>query len=185
MREAFFQKAERKGLCLLAFGGSQGSAVLNRALVKALKELPQGLRIVHQTGPAFLEEVRAGYAAAQVEGEVLPFLEDMERRFAEAHLILCRSGATTCAELAAAGRASVLVPFARAADDHQRSNAKALERAGAACVVEEGALASLGETLRTLLGSKDRLAEMETAATGLARPGAAEAVSRLLIGDEA
>ena len=69
--------------------------------------------------------------------EVLPFLDDMERRFAEADLVLCRSGATTCAELTAAGKASVLVPFARSADDHQRKNAEAMQEAGAALMIEE------------------------------------------------
>jgi UDP-N-acetylglucosamine--N-acetylmuramyl-(pentapeptide) pyrophosphoryl-undecaprenol N-acetylglucosamine transferase len=185
VREGFFARGERAGLCLLAFGGSQGSAALNRALIGALPALPRGLRIVHQTGPRFLEETRAAYRQAGVEGEVLPFLEDMERRVQEAHLVLCRSGATTCAELAAAGRASVLVPFAKAAGDHQRQNARAMEEAGAAVVVEEGALPGLGETLAGLLGSPERLRAMEGAASGLARPHAAEAVCDLLLGEGA
>src|SRR5437667_2154849 len=112
---------------LLAFGGSQGSRILNRSLRDALPDLPPGprLRIVHQTGEAMRDEVRAAYAAAGREAEVLAFLDDMEARFGQADLVLSRSGATTCAELTAAGKAAVLVPFAAAADDHQRTNARA------------------------------------------------------------
>src|SRR4030095_6703045 len=95
------------------------------------------LRIVHQTGEAMRAEIAAAYAAAGREAEVLVFLDDMEARFGQADLVLSRSGATTCAELTAAGKASVLGRFAAAADDHQRTNARAMEAAGAARVVEE------------------------------------------------
>ena len=106
----------------------------------ALPHLPgaERLRIVHQTGEAgHARAVAAAYGMAGRAAEVLPFLDDMERRFAEADLVLSRSGATTCAELTAAGKAAVLVPFARAADDHQRRNARAMEAAGAALMIEE------------------------------------------------
>ena len=141
------RREHREPLTLLAFGGSQGSRVLNRALVAALPHLPgrERLRIVHQTGPAMREEVEAAYRAAGREAEVVAFLDDMERRFAEADLVLSRSGATTCAELTVAGKAALLVPFALAADDHQRTNARALEAAGAARVLEEKDLS--GESL--------------------------------------
>jgi UDP-N-acetylglucosamine--N-acetylmuramyl-(pentapeptide) pyrophosphoryl-undecaprenol N-acetylglucosamine transferase len=180
------QKAHAAPQSLLAFGGSQGSRVLNRALVAALPHLPgpDRLRIVHQTGEAARDEVAAAFAAAGREGEVVAFLDDMEARFAQADVVLSRSGATTCAELAAAGKAAVLVPFALAADDHQRSNARAMEQAGAARMVEEKDLS--GERLAAVLGEvladPARLQAMEDAARALARPDAAARVADLLEG---
>ena len=189
VREAFARtlpKEHRPPLVLLAFGGSQGSRRLNRALVDALPHLPGAdrLRIVHQTGEAERAEVAAAYAACGRETEVLAFLEDMPKRFAEADLVLSRSGATTCAELAAAGKASVLVPFARAADDHQRQNARALQAAGASHMIEEKDLSgpTLAQVLRELLDAPERLLAMEEAARGLARPHAAARVADLLDG---
>jgi UDP-N-acetylglucosamine--N-acetylmuramyl-(pentapeptide) pyrophosphoryl-undecaprenol N-acetylglucosamine transferase len=171
---------------LLVFGGSQGSRVLNDALVAALPYLPgpDRLRIVHQTGEAARAAVADVYAAAGREAEVVAFLDDMEERFAEADLVLSRAGATTCAELTAAGKAALLVPFARAADDHQRVNAKALADAGAAVMIEEKGLsgAALAAALRDLLDDPRRLEAMETAALGLGRPDAAARVADLLVG---
>ena len=176
----------RAPFLLLAFGGSQGSRRLNRALVDALPLLPgaQGLRIVHQTGEAERPEIAAAYAARGREGEILAFLDDMPARFAAADLVLSRSGATTCAELAAAGRASVLVPFAAAADDHQRQNARAMEAAGASRMIEEKDLSGpvLARVLRELLEAPERLLAMERAARGLGRPDAAARVADLLEG---
>jgi UDP-N-acetylglucosamine--N-acetylmuramyl-(pentapeptide) pyrophosphoryl-undecaprenol N-acetylglucosamine transferase len=170
---------------LLAFGGSQGSRVLNRALVGALGLLPgrDQLRIVHQTGPAMHDEVRAGYAAAGRDAEVLAFADDMEARFAAADLLLCRSGATTCAELTAAGKAAILVPFARAADDHQRKNAQALAEAGAALMIEERDLtpAALAAAVGELIAAPERLSRMEQASRRLGRPHAAARVADLLV----
>jgi UDP-N-acetylglucosamine--N-acetylmuramyl-(pentapeptide) pyrophosphoryl-undecaprenol N-acetylglucosamine transferase len=168
---------------VLVFGGSQGSRVLNQAVVAALPHLPQDARLVHQTGPAMQAEVEAAYRAAGRADEVLAFLDDMEQRFEQADLIVCRSGATTCAELTAAGKASLLVPFAQAADDHQRSNALALQAAGAACVLEERALtgAALATAVADLLGDAARLAAMQDAARQLGRPDAAGAVADLLV----
>ena len=173
-------------LTLLAFGGSQGSRVLNRALVEALPLLPpaERLRIVHQTGEAMREEVAGAYAAAGRPAEVLAFLDDMEARFAQADLVLSRSGATTCAELAAAGKASVLVPFAAAADDHQTTNALAMEAAGAARMVEEKDLGgeSVARAVVEVLEEPGRLRAMEAAARRLGRPDAAAHVADLLEG---
>lgn len=178
-------RPHRPPLTLLAFGGSQGSRVLNQALVAALPRLPgsAALRLVHQTGDAQRGEVAAAYAAAAREAEVVAFLDDMEARFAAADLVLARSGATTCAELCAAGKASVLVPFARAADDHQRVNAQTLAAAGAAVMLEERDLSgeSLVRTLNTLVGEPGRIEAMETAARKLGRPDAAARVADLLI----
>ena len=180
-------KEHEPPLTLLAFGGSQGSRVLNRALVEALPLLPPAtrLRVVHQTGEAMRDEVAAAYAAAGREAEVLAFLDDMETRFAQADLVLSRSGATTCAELTAAGKAAVLVPFAAAADDHQRTNARAMEAAGAARMVEEKDLRgeSLARAVSGVLEDPGRLQAMEAASRRLGRPHAAARVADLLEGE--
>jgi UDP-N-acetylglucosamine--N-acetylmuramyl-(pentapeptide) pyrophosphoryl-undecaprenol N-acetylglucosamine transferase len=180
------KREHRAPLQLLAFGGSQGSRVLNDALVAALPRLGDArqLRIVHQTGESQQPSVAAAYAGAGREAEVVAFLDDMERRLAEADLVLCRSGATTCAELQVAGKAALLIPFARAADDHQKTNAQAMEAAGAARMLEEKDLTgeSLAEALQQLVASPERITAMEDAARGLSRPDAAARVADLLEG---
>jgi UDP-N-acetylglucosamine--N-acetylmuramyl-(pentapeptide) pyrophosphoryl-undecaprenol N-acetylglucosamine transferase len=180
------RREHRRPLTLLAFGGSQGSEVLNRALVDALPHLPgsERLRIVHQTGPRMRDQIAAAYEHAGREAEVVAFLDDMVERMAAADLVLSRSGATTCAELTVAGRASVLVPFARAADDHQRTNALALQDAGAARMIEEKDLtgASLAGVLTALVDAPERLGPMEDAARTLGRPDAAARVADLVLG---
>jgi len=182
------RKEHREPLALLAFGGSQGSRVLNEALVAALPYLPgrERLRIVHQTGPAMRDHVEAAYRAAGREAEVVSFLDDMESRFGAADIVLSRSGATTCAELTVAGKAAILVPFARAADDHQRTNARALEAAGAARMLEEKDLSgeSLAAAVRALVGEPRRITEMDEASRRLGRPDAAARVADLLLGAE-
>lgn len=174
----------RPPFSLLAFGGSQGSRVLNDALLAALPQLPGAdlLRIVHQTGPAMQGAVAAAYAKAGRAAEVVAFLDDIEQRFATADAILSRSGATTCAELCAAGKAALLVPFAKAADDHQRKNAAALQRAGAAVMLEEQDLSgeTLAAALRALLDDPARIDAMERRARALGRPDAAARVADLL-----
>jgi len=179
---ALRRKAHQPPLSLLAFGGSQGSRVLNDALVAALPHLPAGLRIVHQTGAASRDAVAAAYTAAGREAEVVAFLDDMEARFAAADLVVCRSGATTCAELSAAGKAAILVPFAKAADDHQRINAAALQRAGAALMLEESDLngSTLAAAIAALVTEPARIEAMEEKARGLGRPDAAARVADLL-----
>ncbi len=181
-------KEHRPPLTRQAFGGSQGSRVINEALVAALPHLPGAdrLSIVHQSGASGHAAVSTGYGAAGRSAEVLPFLDDMERRFAEADLVLCRSGATTCAELTAAGKASVLVPFARSADDHQKKNAEEMQAAGAAVMIEERTLDgnTLAASLRALLDDPRRIEAMEAAARRLGRPDAAARVAGLLL-DEA
>jgi UDP-N-acetylglucosamine--N-acetylmuramyl-(pentapeptide) pyrophosphoryl-undecaprenol N-acetylglucosamine transferase len=183
------RRHHREPLTLLAFGGSQGSRVLNRALVDALPHLPgpDRLRIVHQTGPAMRDGVEAAYRAAGRAAEVVAFLDDMESRFAETDLVLSRSGATTCAELTVAGKAAILVPFALAADDHQRRNARALEAAGAARMLEEGELSgeSLARAVLSLVAEPGRIEAMEEAARRLGRPDAAARVADLLLPAEA
>ena len=181
---ALHDKPHRPPLTLLAFGGSQGSRVLNRALVAALPKLPgpDALRIVHQTGPAMQPEVEAAYRAAARPAEVVAFLDDMERRLGDADLVLARSGATTCAELTVAGRAALLVPFAGAADDHQTTNARALEAAGAARVLEERELSgeSLARAIGALVEQPQTLTAMDQASRRLGRKDAAARVADLL-----
>jgi UDP-N-acetylglucosamine--N-acetylmuramyl-(pentapeptide) pyrophosphoryl-undecaprenol N-acetylglucosamine transferase len=190
VRKGFARLARREHrppLTLLAFGGSQGSRVLNRVMVDALPHLPgpERLRIVHQTGERMREEVASAYDAAgrRDSAEVLAFLDDMVERMAGADLVLSRSGATTCAELTVGGRAAVLVPFARAADDHQRTNAKALEDAGAARMIEEKDLSGekLAREVTALVDEPSRLRSMEEAARGLGRPDAAARVADLVL----
>ncbi len=183
---ALAPKPHHAPLTLLAFGGSQGSRVLNQALLAALPHLPgpERLAIVHQTGEGMRAAVAAAYAEAGRPAEIVAFLDDMEQRFAAADLVLARSGATTCAELAAAGKAAILVPFARAADDHQRVNAATLAAAGAARMLEERELSgeALGRAIAELVGAPERIAEMEGAARRLGRPDAAARVADLLVG---
>ena len=116
--------------------------------------------------------------------EVVAFLDDMVERMAGADLVLSRSGATTCAELTVGGRAAVLVPFARAADDHQRTNAKALQDAGAARMVEEKDLTgeTLARVVTALVEEPSRIGTMEEAARRLGRPDAAARVADLVLG---
>jgi UDP-N-acetylglucosamine--N-acetylmuramyl-(pentapeptide) pyrophosphoryl-undecaprenol N-acetylglucosamine transferase len=177
-------KEHRPPLTLLAFGGSQGSRVLNEALVSAIPHLPaaETLRVVHQTGEAMRQTVADAYAAAGRPAEVLAFLDDMETRFADADLVVSRSGATTCAEITAAGKAAILVPFARAADDHQRVNAAALVAAGAARMIEEKDLSgpALAQVVHEIVADPEGMARIEAAAKRLGRPDAAARVADLL-----
>jgi len=171
---------------LLVFGGSQGARILNTNVPKVaaglLNAVP-GLTILHQSGGKNLEATQAAYAASGADLariEVLPFIDDMPARFAEASLVMARSGASTVAELAAAGKPSLLVPFAAAADAHQKRNAEAMVAAGAAVMLEEPELAQTGkllETLSVLLRDPERLEAMGAAARLQAHPDAAERIA--------
>ncbi|MBN2207080.1 MAG: undecaprenyldiphospho-muramoylpentapeptide beta-N-acetylglucosaminyltransferase [Candidatus Aminicenantes bacterium] len=172
---------------VLVFGGSQGSAFLNEAFGAALPLLAArkaDLCIVHQTGEKDLVRVRERYRAEGfTEVETAAFFDDMPARFARANLVVCRAGATTCAELVAAGRAAVLVPFAAAAEGHQLHNAKALEKAGGAVVLEEKDCAprALAAAVLGLAADRGRIAAMEAKLAALRRPGAAERIARLCL----
>src|SRR5947208_11305211 len=123
---------------VLVFGGSQGAHAINMAMVEAAAELAAGgshLRLTHQTGERDVEMVRAAYRQAGLEADVEPFLYDMGRQLGQADVIVCRAGATTLAEITAAGKAAILIPLPTATDDHQRKNAEALAAAGAAEVL--------------------------------------------------
>src|SRR5688500_4627024 len=129
---------------VLIFGGSQGARAINNAMAESLTHLAPHkgrLTITHQTGEADLERIKAAYAESEfADADVRPFISDMFVEFGKADLVICRAGATTCAELAAAGKAAIMVPLPTAADDHQRKNAEALERAGAARMILQDAL---------------------------------------------
>ena len=174
---------------LLVTAGSQGARIFNdlmpRIASKLLAELP-GLTIVHQAGARHLEPARQAFATSGADParwRVEAFLEDMPAEYEAADLVLARSGSTV-AELCAAGRASVLVPFAAAADDHQRRNAEMLVRAGAAAMVLErdATPERLLQELRALLLDQGRRMYMAACARTLARPGALERIVAMVIG---
>ncbi|AMO24257.1 undecaprenyldiphospho-muramoylpentapeptide beta-N-acetylglucosaminyltransferase [Ramlibacter solisilvae] len=153
------EPAERLGartgpLRLLVVGGSLGARALNEIVPKALALLPAGQRpsVLHQSGAKQIDELRANYAAAGVQAELTPFIEDTAQAYAEADLIVCRAGASTVTELAAVGCAAVFVPFPAAVDDHQTTNAKFLVDAGGGWLVQQRELTPewLAELLRTV-----------------------------------
>ncbi len=169
---------------LLVFGGSQGAHAINEAMIRCLPELRRqapGIHIIHQTGERDYNDALAAYGELGESAEVFKFIEDMPGAFARADLVVCRSGASTVAEIAAAGKPAIFVPFPRAADDHQRVNAEALARSGAAVVVEESKLEGvwLAETIAALLGDSRRLQVMSEAARGLAHPNAARDIAAM------
>jgi len=165
---------------VLVTGGSQGALVLNQVVPAAMKLLPvfPGIEIRHQAGARRVDEALEAYAAAGVDAEVQPFINDMAEAYAWADLVICRSGALTVAELAAAGVASILVPFAHAVDDHQTRNAEYLSFANAAIILPQASLApqTLANTLKPLLSDRGTLLSMARAARQLALPDAAEKV---------
>ena len=186
VRQAFFEiPAKRGGVpALLVFGGSQGAHAINEAMIRCLPELRRqapGMHIIHQTGERDYNDALAAYASLGELAEVFKFIEDMPAAFARADLVVCRSGASTVAEITAAGKPAIFVPFPRAADDHQRVNAEALARVGAAVVVEESKLEGvwLAETIAALLGDPRRLQAMSEAARALAHPNAARDIAAL------
>ena len=166
---------------VLVFGGSQGAHAINVAMVEAAARLAAGrphLRLTHQTGERDVEMVRAAYRAAGLQADVEPFLYDMGRQLGQADLVVCRAGATTLAELTAAGKAAILVPLPTATDDHQRRNADALAAHGAAEVLLQRDMtgASLAAGIHALAADRGRRARMGAAARSLARPDAAAVI---------
>lgn len=201
VREAFFHIAPKhiaprtpdRIPTLLVFGGSQGAHAINQAMIESLPGLRQkvpAIHIIHQTGQRDYEMVLAAYqrvgmtgkAPVATSGEVHKFIDDMPDTFARADLLVCRSGASTVGEITAAGKPAIFVPFPRAADDHQNVNARALERAGAAVVVEESNLgaAYLVETIVALLSDSIRLRSMSAAAKSLAHPNAVQEIAEMV-----
>jgi UDP-N-acetylglucosamine--N-acetylmuramyl-(pentapeptide) pyrophosphoryl-undecaprenol N-acetylglucosamine transferase len=171
---------------LLVFGGSQGAHLFNIHLpqiIGALLDAVPGLTVLHQSGVRHIESTQADYEASGADPtrwEVRPFFDDMPSRFAAAHLVMARSGASTVAELAAAGKPSLLVPFAASADEHQKRNAEAMVDAGAAVFLVEQDLKIPGKLVNTLTGlltSPKQLAAMGEAARTQAHPAAAERIA--------
>ena len=186
VRHAFFDIAPKRdgAPTVLVFGGSQGAHAINEAMIRCLPELRRqapGVRIIHQTGERDYNDALAAYREAGESAEVFKFIDDMPAAFARADLVVARSGASTVAEIAAAGKPAVFVPFPRAANDHQRVNAEAFARAGAAVVVEESKLDGvwLAETIAALLQDPARLQNMSAAARSLAHPNAAQDIAAM------
>lgn len=174
--------AQRTGpLRLLVVGGSLGATVLNEIVPKALALLPRETRpiVVHQAGVKHISTLQANYAAAGVSVEALPFVDDMVQAYADADLVICRAGAMTVAEVAAAGVAALFVPFPHAVDDHQTGNARFLVAQGAATMMQQQEL-SADKLAGWLAGqSREALLAVAQKAHALAKPDAAEQVARV------
>jgi UDP-N-acetylglucosamine--N-acetylmuramyl-(pentapeptide) pyrophosphoryl-undecaprenol N-acetylglucosamine transferase len=171
--------ADRQGpLRLLVVGGSLGARALNDTVPKALALLPVGDRpqVLHQSGEKQIDELRANYAAAGVQAELTPFIDDIAQAFAEADLVVCRAGASTVTEIAAVGAAALFVPFPAAVDDHQTTNARFLVEAGAAWLVPQSQFTpqSLALTLQT--ATRAQLLAMATHAKKMEKNEAVNAV---------
>jgi UDP-N-acetylglucosamine--N-acetylmuramyl-(pentapeptide) pyrophosphoryl-undecaprenol N-acetylglucosamine transferase len=166
---------------VLVFGGSQGAHAINVAMVEAASRLATGdahLHVTHQAGERDVEMVRTAYRQAGLSADVEPFLYDMGRQLGRADLIVCRAGATTLAEITAAGKAAILVPLPTATDDHQRKNAARLVEAGAAELLLQAEMTGerLADRLLALAGDRDRRQRMAAAARALAKPDAAKTI---------
>lgn len=178
---ASLKKKERgEKVSILIFGGSQGARAINNAMVGALgllAEKKSRLTITHQTGELDFEKVKRGYLEAGFESaDVRPFIHDMAAQFERADVLISRAGATTAAEVAAAGKAAIFIPFPFATDDHQRKNAEAFERVGAARLIVERDLTPrrLAEEITRLVDHPEEISRMEEASRKLGRSDAAK-----------
>lgn len=188
VRPEFFACAPREPkppYQVLITGGSQGARVINRAVIGALdafKTLP--LSLVHQTGERDYNEVRSAYESRGVQAEVAPFFTDMSEKFVRADLLVCRAGAITVAEIAAAGRAALFIPFGAATDSHQLRNAEEMARAGAARLIPEQELSGerLVHEVSALIHQPQQFVELGRRARQLARPHAARDIADLIDG---
>jgi UDP-N-acetylglucosamine--N-acetylmuramyl-(pentapeptide) pyrophosphoryl-undecaprenol N-acetylglucosamine transferase len=190
VRPEFFaipQRAPAEPFHILITGGSQGALVINRTLVDAAELLARHkdrISIVHQTGERDYNAVRVAYARREIHAEVLPFIGDMAERFALADLIVCRAGAITAAEVAAAGRAAIFIPFGASTDSHQLRNAQEMQRAGAARLIPEPQLTAerLTQEIFSLLDQPLELQAMAANARRLAKPRAVQDIVDLIEG---
>ncbi|MBI1749185.1 MAG: undecaprenyldiphospho-muramoylpentapeptide beta-N-acetylglucosaminyltransferase [Acidobacteria bacterium] len=188
VRAEFFEaqpKAHQPPFTILITGGSQGALPINRAVVDALDLLAprkKELFVIHQSGERDYNAVRVAYARREFNAEVLPFLDNMAERFAQADLIVCRSGAITVAEIAAAGRAAIFIPFAAATDSHQLRNAQVFASGGAAKLIPQPELTPqrLSSEMFSLLDQPKQMTEIEERARALARPRAVEEIVDLI-----
>jgi UDP-N-acetylglucosamine--N-acetylmuramyl-(pentapeptide) pyrophosphoryl-undecaprenol N-acetylglucosamine transferase len=188
VRSEFFSIAPRqlvKPFRLLVTGGSQGALPINRTFVDAMDLLAarkSELSIVHQTGERDYNAVRTAYARREILAEVVPFLTNMAERFAWADMIVCRAGAITAAEVAAAGRAAIFIPFGAATDSHQLRNAQEMQGAGAGRLIVENELTAerLSSEIFSLLDHPEQIEKQAAAARALARPNATRDIVNLI-----
>jgi len=188
VRSEFFLTAPRKlekPFRLLVTGGSQGALPINRTFVDAMDRLAtrkNDLSIVHQTGERDYNPVRTAYARREINAEVVPFLTNMAERFAWADVIVCRAGAITAAEIAAAGRAAIFIPFGAATDSHQLRNAQEMTSAGAGRLIIENELTAerLTNEIFSLIGHPELIEKQSSAARSLARPNATRDIVSLI-----
>jgi UDP-N-acetylglucosamine--N-acetylmuramyl-(pentapeptide) pyrophosphoryl-undecaprenol N-acetylglucosamine transferase len=179
------QRIPQKPLRVLITGGSQGALPVNRAFVDAMDFLAtrkNEMSIVHQTGERDYDAVRTAYARREILAEVVPFLSNMPERFAWADIIVCRAGAITAAEVAAAGRAAIFIPFGRATDSHQLRNAQEMARQHAGRVITEAELTGerLTKEIFALLDSPEQIERMSMAARSLSWPNATRDIVNLI-----
>jgi UDP-N-acetylglucosamine--N-acetylmuramyl-(pentapeptide) pyrophosphoryl-undecaprenol N-acetylglucosamine transferase len=163
---------------LLIFGGSQGAHSINLAVLDSLTYLTKikdQLKVIHQTGSADLDSTLLNYQSRGIDAEVLPFIMDMAQAFRSADLLICRAGATSIAEITASGKASVLIPFPHAVNDHQTKNAEALVKAGAAVLIREKDISgkTLAETIEKFYHHPEFIREMEARSASLGNARAA------------
>jgi UDP-N-acetylglucosamine--N-acetylmuramyl-(pentapeptide) pyrophosphoryl-undecaprenol N-acetylglucosamine transferase len=182
---AIAARTPEKPLRLLVTGGSQGALPVNRAFVDAMDALAarkNELSIVHQTGERDYDAVRTAYARHEILAEVVPFLSNMPERFAWADMIVCRAGAITAAEVAAAGRAAIFIPFGRATDSHQLRNAQEMTKQGAGRVITENELtgARLAREIFSLVDDPAAMERMMAAAHAVSKPSAARDIVDLI-----
>src|SRR5258708_11162889 len=190
VRQEFFAVPSRtpaEPFHILITGGSQGALVINRTLVDSADLLATNrsrISIVHQTGERDYNAVRVAYARREINAEVLPFIGNMAERFAQADLIVCRAGAITAAEVAAAGRSAIFIPFRASTDNHQFLNAHEMERAGAARLIPEPQLSAerLTQEIFGLLDRPSELQSMGANARRLAKPHAVQEIVNLIQG---
>jgi len=171
---------------LLVFGGSQGARGINDRVLEALdhlSELKDELHFIHQTGKKDLELVQSGYARRGFSAEVIEFIADMSSAYAKAELVICRAGAATLAELTVCKKASILIPFPAAADNHQEVNAQAMVAAGAALMFRESELTGerLANEIRSLKANPEALMKMERQAGLLGRPEASKELADVCV----
>jgi UDP-N-acetylglucosamine--N-acetylmuramyl-(pentapeptide) pyrophosphoryl-undecaprenol N-acetylglucosamine transferase len=179
-------KIEHAHFAVLIFGGSLGAHGVNTRVVEALPhlaEVKQELTFLHQTGKADLAMVKEAYAKAGFTAEVVEFIDDMSQAYGKSDLVICRAGATTLAELTCCKKASLLIPFPFATDDHQAVNAQAMVTAGAALMFREAELTGekLATELKALRREPERLRKMEKASGLLGHPEAAQEIAEVLV----
>lgn len=179
-------RVQHPGFTVLVFGGSQGAKGINQRMIAALDhlgDLRERMDFIHQTGKNEVDSVSHAYASKGFTAEVLAFIEDMSSAYARADLVVCRAGATTLAELTVCKKASILIPFPYAADNHQEVNARAMVESGAALMFRESELdgEKLAAELRALEADPERIRKMERKAGLLGRPEAAKEMADVCV----